>query len=119
MKELTIQDATKDELIQYFFAPNGFEGGFRIHAAKDSFLLWLKQKRDGELLDAIDTSIDASRKSLHEYIELVKQMNEEKDIKKKQEIAEKANKAYERFEKADNDRKNWRRNLDIEEKEQP
>lgn len=101
MKELTIQDATKDELIQYFFTPDGFGGGFRIPAAKDSFLLWLKQKRDGELLDAIDTSIDASQKALHEYIELVHQMNDEKDIDKKLEIAEKANQAYERYEKAE------------------
>lgn len=101
MKELTIQDATKDELIQYFFTPDGFGGGFRIPAAKDSFLLWLKKKRDGELLDAIDTSIDASQKALHEYIELVKQMNDEKDIDRKLEIAEKADKAYERYEKAE------------------
>ena len=101
MKELTIQDATKDELIQYFFTPDGFGGGFRIPAAKDSFLLWLKQKRDGELLDAIDTSIDASQKALHEYIELVKQMNDEKDIDRKLEIVEKADKAYERYEKAE------------------
>lgn len=101
MKELTIQDATKDELIQYFFTPDGFGGGFRIPAAKDSFLLLLKQKRDGELLDAIDTSIDASQKALHEYIELVKQMNDEKDIDRKLEIAEKADKAYERYEKAE------------------
>lgn len=101
MKELTIQDATKDELIQYFFTPDGFGGGFRIPAAKDSFLLWLKQKRDGELLDAIDASIDASQKALHEYIELVKQMNNEKDIDRKLEIAEKADKAYERYEKAE------------------
>lgn len=101
MKELTIQDATKDELIQYFFTPDGFGGGFRIPAAKDSFLLWLKQKRDGELLDAIDTSIDASQKALHEYIELVKQMNDEKDIDRKLEIAEKADKAYKRYEKAE------------------
>lgn len=101
MKELTIQDATKDELIQYFFTPDGFGGGFRIPAAKDSFLLWLKQKRDGELLDAINTSIDASQKALHEYIELVKQMNDEKDIDRKLEIAEKADKAYERYEKAE------------------
>lgn len=34
MKELTIQDATKDELIQYFFTPDGFGGGFRIPAAR-------------------------------------------------------------------------------------
>ena len=100
-KKLTIDDATKEELIQYFFTPDGFGGGFRIPAAKDNFLLWLKQKRDEELLDAQEASIDASQKALHEYIDLVKQMNDEKDIEKKLAIAEKANKAYERYEKAE------------------
>jgi DNA-binding transcriptional regulator GbsR (MarR family) len=111
MKELTIQDATKDELIQYFFAPDGFEGGFRNPCSQDDFLLWLKLKRDSKLQDAIDENIDACQKALSEYIELVKQMNEEKDIKKKLEIAEKANKAYERFEKADNDKKKLEKKL--------
>ena len=100
-KELAIQDATKDELIQYFFTPSGFGGGNTIPCRQDSFLLWLKQKRDGELLDAQEASIDASQKALHEYIDLVKQMNDEKDIEKKLVIGEKANKAYERYEKAE------------------
>jgi hypothetical protein len=72
MKELTIQDATKDELIQYFFTPSGFGGGNTIPCRQDNFLLWLKQKRDGETMDAIETSMDASQKALHEYVELVK-----------------------------------------------
>ena len=111
MKELTIQDATKDELIQYFFAPDGFEGGFRIPCSQDDFLLWLKLKRDGDLQDAIDANIDACQNALSEYIKLVRQMNDEKDINKKLEIAEKANEAYERYEKADNDRKKLEKKL--------
>ena len=108
-KKLTIQDATKDELIQYFFTPSGFGGGNTIPCRQDNFLLWLKKKRDieasqkalHELLDAQEASIDESQKALHEYIDLVKQMNDEKDIEKKLAIAEKANKAYERYEKAE------------------
>ena len=90
-KNLTIADATKAELIQYFFQPDSFGGGFRIPAPKDKFLLWLKKKRD----------IEASQKALHEYIELVKQMDDEKDLDKKLAIAEKANEAYARFERAE------------------
>lgn len=100
-KKLTIEDATKAELIQYFFTPSGFGGGNTIPCRQDNFLLWLKQKRDGELLDAQKASIDASQKALHEYVDLVKQMNDEKDIEKKLTIAEKANKAYERYEQAE------------------
>lgn len=100
-KNLTIADATKAELIQYFFQPDSFGGGFRIPAPKDKFLLWLKAKRDRELLDACDASADASSKALHEYVELITQWNEEKDLDKKRAISEKANEAYERFKKAE------------------
>ena len=100
-KNLTIADATKAELIQYFFQPDSFGGGFRIPAPKDKFLLWLKKKRDGELLDAEEATIDASQEALHEYVELVKQMNGEKDLDKKLAIAEKVNEAYARYERAE------------------
>lgn len=101
MKKLTIQDATKAELIQYFFQPGGFGGGWQIPARRDSFLLWLEHKRNGELLDAQEASIDASQKALEEYVNLVKLMNDEPDIEKKLEICEMANKAYKRYEKAE------------------
>ena len=94
---MTIQDATKDELIQYFFNP--LAGGNRIPADKDKFLIWLKQKRDGELLDVMDQSAEASQKALHEYIDFVKQANNDKDIERKLELSEKANEAYKRYEK--------------------
>jgi len=94
---MTVQDATKDELIQYFFNP--LAGGFRIPADKDRFLIWLQQKRDGELLSVIEQSAEASQKALHAYIEYVKQANNEKDIERKLELFEKANESYKRYEK--------------------
>lgn len=100
MKKLTINDATKDELIQYFFVPEGMGGGYKIPAPEDSFLLWLQKKRGGELLTAYEQSSEAMRKSLHEYLEFVKQANDEPDIDKKIELLNKANDAWERYEKA-------------------
>ncbi len=100
MKKLTIQDATKDELIQYFFTCDYFGGGYRIQADKERFLIWLAEKRTGELLDAQEQSIDASQKALHEYIDYVKQATDAKDLNKKFALLAKANEAYERYEKA-------------------
>lgn len=100
MKKLTIQDATKDELIQYFFTCDYFGGGYRIQADETKFLIWLRQKRTGELLDAQDKSIETSEKALHEYIDYVKQANDAEDLNKKFALFAKANEAYERYEKA-------------------
>lgn len=105
MKKLTINDATKEELLLYFFTPDGFGGGFRIPCAKDSFLLWLQKKRSGELLTAYEQSSDYMQKSLHEYIELVKKANDEPDLDKKIELLKKADEAYKAYEKADSHRK--------------
>lgn len=98
-KKLTVYDATKEELIQYFFHP--IDGGFRVPAQADRFCIWLQQKRQGELIDAQSKTIDDSQDALHEYINLVKQANAEPDIDKKIDIFEKANKAYKRYEKAE------------------
>ena len=100
MKKYTLKDATKDELIQYFFTPEGFGGGYRINADKERFLIWLQRKRADELITAQENTIEASNKALHEYIEYIKQANDEKDIDKKIEILNKADKAYKRYEKA-------------------
>lgn len=97
MKKLTLKDATKEELIQYFFTCDYFGGGYRIQADKERFLIWLQQKRTGELLDAQEASIDASQKALDEYISYIKQANNEQDIEKKLDLLEKANKAYNRY----------------------
>ena len=99
-KNLSVYDATKEELIQYFFQPQGFGGGYRIPAMKDNFLLWLQRKRTGELITAQEATIDASEKALKEYIQYVKEANDEPDLDKKLELFEKANKAYKRYEAA-------------------
>ncbi len=100
-KKLTINDATKAELIEYFFNPDCFGGGYRIPAMQDKFLLWLQRKRNNELLTAQNETIEASQKHLTEYINLVKQMNDERNLDRKLEIAERANKAYALYEKAE------------------
>lgn len=64
MKKLTLKDATKEELIQYFFSPECVGGGYRIQADKERFLIWLEQKRAGELMDAQEANYDASQKAL-------------------------------------------------------
>ena len=102
-KKLTVYDATKEELIQYFFHP--LDGGFRVPSSAERFLIWLEQKRTGELLDAQDKTIEASQKYLHEYIDLVKQANSEPELDKKLRIFEKANTAYKLYEKAERDYK--------------
>ena len=56
-----ITDATKQELIDYFFGFEGLGGGYRIPADKDRFLIWLERKRTDTLLDATET---ADRKSV-------------------------------------------------------
>ena len=98
-KKLTVYDATKDELIEFFFDQRKVEGVL----AKERFLAWLWKKRNDELLDAQEKTIDASEKWLHEYVTLVKQANDEADFEKKMLIFEKANKAYQQYEKANKD----------------
>lgn len=96
-KKLTVYDATKDELIQYFFHP--LDGGFRIPSDVERFLIWLEQKRNGELLRAYEDAAEESNKALHEYIEFVKQANSEQDLDKKLTLFDEANHAYQRYEK--------------------
>ena len=74
-KNLTVDDATKEELIQYFFQPQELGGGYRTPAMKDSFLLWLQQKRTGEIFTAQEATIDASEKALRDYIQYVIEAN--------------------------------------------
>ena len=81
MKKLTLDDATKEELIQYFFVPEGMGGGFRIPEMKDSVLLWLNNKRNGELLTAYEQTTEAMQQALHKYISLIHEANDEPDMK--------------------------------------
>lgn len=98
MKKLTLKDATKEELIQYFFSPECAGGGYRIQADKERFLIWLEQKRAGELMDAQEANYDASQKALEEYIFYIRHANTEEDFGKKIDILKRANEAYERYE---------------------
>lgn len=99
MKNLTVNDATKEELIQYFFVPEGMGGGFRIPAMKDSFLLWLNNKRNGELLTAYEQTTEAMQQALHKYISLIHEANDEPDIEKKIAKLNEADEAYKRYDK--------------------
>ena len=93
-----VTDATKDELIQYFFGIEGFGGGYLIPADKDRFLIWLERKRTDTLIKANETAIEASQKALEEYIKYVKKANDANNVDEKLKWFEKANRAYERYE---------------------
>lgn len=98
-KGLKVTDATKEELIQYFFGVEGLGGGYRIPADEERFLIWLSDKRSNALLTAGEEAGEAARKALHEYIGYVKQMNDAENFDEKIRLIDKANKAYERYEK--------------------
>ena len=100
-KALSVCDATKEELIQYFFQPNCFGGGYRIQADKDKFLIWLNNKRNKELLNAQDTAIEDSQRHLQQYIRLIKQANDATDLDGRLELLHRADKAYQRYELAE------------------
>lgn len=98
MKKLTLKDATKEELLQYFFGRRESGGGFVIPMDKERFLVWLKNKKTHELTNAQEESMNASQKVLEEYIGYLKQASDKKDTKEKIEIYRKANKVYKRYE---------------------
>ena len=96
MKNLTVCDATKEELIEYFFDQMSVSGV----ANKERFLLWLERKRTDELMEATTRAAEGSAKALNEYIQYIKMANDElKDIDKKLELLKKADEAYKRYEK--------------------
>ena len=98
-KGLTAYDATKQELIEFMFAPAGMGGGFAIPVPQDSFILWLQKKRSKVFCDSAEEAAEASNKALKSYIDLVRQANDEPDINKKIALLDKGNKAYEKYEK--------------------
>ena len=98
-KKLTVQDATKQELIQFIFAPAGMGGGFGILVPKDKFILWLQKKRSNEYLESAEKAAEASKKALKSYTDLVRQANDEPDIDKKLALLEKGTKAFDQYEK--------------------
>jgi len=98
-KKLTVQDATKQELIEFLFMPAGMGGGFAIPVPKDRFILWLQKKRSKEFCDSAKEAAEASNKALKSYIDLVRQANDEPDLDKKLALYAKGNEAYEKYEK--------------------
>jgi hypothetical protein len=98
-KKLTIQDATKQELIEFMFAPAAMGGGFGIPVPQDSFILWLQKKRGKEYIDSAEDAAEASNKALKSYIELVRRANDEPDIDKKLALLEKGAKAFDQYKK--------------------
>ena len=109
---LKVEDATKEELIQYFFTEDTFGGGHRIRAEKDRFLLWLAKKRAGKLMEAQEAAMDKEQESLRKYIETMKAFNEEKDLDKKLQLAQKGNKYYEQYKRAEKQGEQLNKKLD-------
>lgn len=99
-KNLTLQDVTKDELINYFFTPSGLGGGFDIPAQVDQFLVWVGRIRREKLNGAYNEATTSAIEALKKYVELTKQSLDEKDINKSLALMNKADKYYAIWEKA-------------------
>lgn len=95
----TLDDATKAELIEYFFNP--ISGGYIVGADKDNFLIWLQQKRSGTLLKSYETATEKAHEMLNKYIELIGAANDEPDIKKKLALLKQADSAYKKYQAFD------------------
>lgn len=95
-KPLTIQDATKAELIEYFFSP--ISGGFRIGADQLKFLLWLENHRREKAIKSYSDVQDAALKALDQSIELLEKAKAEPNEMKKFELATEAERLYKRYE---------------------
>ena len=96
-KPLTIQDATKAELIEYFFSP--ISGGFRIGVDRQSFLLWLERHRREKAFKRYSDAVDAATESLDQYLKLLKRAKEEPDDMKRLDILTAAGRYYKQYEK--------------------
>jgi len=94
-----ITDATKQELIDYFFGVEGLVVGYRIPADKDRFLIWLARKRADALIDTSKTAIEESQKALKEYISFVQQAIDTENLAEKSALYEKADNVFKRYEK--------------------
>ena len=96
-KPLTIQDATKAELIEYFFSP--ISGGFRIGADQQKFLLWLENRRREKKYKKYSDLQDAATESLDQYVELLERAKDEPDDMKRLTILTAADRYYRQYEK--------------------
>ena len=96
-KPLTIQDATKAELIEYFFSP--ISGGFRIGADRQKFLLWLENHRREKAFKSYSDVQDAATKALDQHIKMLEQAIKEPDDMKRLDILTAAGRYYKQYEK--------------------
>lgn len=111
-KNLTISDATKEELLEYFFKPEGMGGGFTITAPQDKFLLWLKTRRAKECLDAMDKATNKGLVALKESVRLNKEAATETDVDKLISLSAKADELYRTFEKYDKEAQMYMKKAD-------
>lgn len=96
-KPLTIQDATKAELIEYFFSP--ISGGFRIGADQQKFLLWLENHRREKNYESYSEAQDAALKALGQYVKVLEQAEKEPDDTKRNDLLTAAGKYFKQYEK--------------------
>lgn len=96
-RPLTIQDATKAELIEYFFSP--ISGGFRIGADQQKFLLWMENHRREKNYESYSEAQDAALKALSQYVKVLEQAEKEPDGMKRLDILAEADRYYRQYEK--------------------
>ena len=97
-KANSVYDATKEELILYFFAPE-FNGAGHLRADQDRFINWVNRRRNEHLLKVQGKVIEDSQTAFKEYIRLLREAGDEKDIDKKIALYDEASKAFELYEK--------------------
>lgn len=99
-KPLTVEDATKEELLHFMFVPDAFGGGYRIPIPKDSFILWLENKRRGELYKSSEVATEAYLKYMHESTDYMKKSLEAQDFEEKMRYIDMAEEAHKKSEAA-------------------
>ncbi len=95
-KPLTIQDATKAELIEYFFSP--ISGGFRIGADRLKFLLWLENHRREKAFKSYSDVQDAASNCLEQHIKLIGKAKSETNSMERVDLLTEADRFYKRYE---------------------
>lgn len=96
-KPLTIWDATKEELIIYFFNP--MSGGFQIGADQKKFLLWLENRRREMNFKIYSGVHDAAMNALDQSVKLLEQAKAETNEMKRTDILTAARRYYKQYEK--------------------
>ena len=95
-KPLTIQDATKAELIEYFFSP--ISGGFRICADQQKFLLWLENHRREKAFERYSNVQKAAMDYLDISVKQLEKAKEESDAMKRADLLAEAGRLYKKYE---------------------